>query len=249
MKKLIYLFSFAAVLASCAGSDDANENTNPETMLVKKRVFNDGFETVTTNYTYNGQKLVKTTDDNGMYSKLTYTGDLITKWEWFDADDTSTEVETFEYNASGQLTKYTDLYYDFEEEVEVYNYVHNADGSISYTHYSGNSTVQSFDHDGVITATQYSEHHEDLGETYTNTFTFDDKNNPYKNVIGFDKIVFSEGSDPAPLNFNNNVLSNIHSEYDDESGTFTYTYNAANFPLTQDELEADEHYTTTYTYQ
>ena len=66
MKKLLCLFSLSALmLASCSGSDDSDNNTNPETALVKKIVFNDGFESVTTNFTYNGQKLVATADSDG----------------------------------------------------------------------------------------------------------------------------------------------------------------------------------------
>src|SRR5690606_12993264 len=80
------------------------------------------------------------------------------------------------------------------------------------------------------------------------TYQYDDKNNPWKNIPGMDKIAFSNG---GAMGVNHNMT--LETEVLDASttvvGTTTYTYNAANYPVTSSEDYDGDITTTEYFYE
>ena len=92
MKKLLYLFSAVALtLTSCSDEDDTNNNSSNVT-LIKKIILtsddeeDDSYWNNTITFTYNGTKLVEAREDDNYKTVYTYTGDLITKEEFFVDD-------------------------------------------------------------------------------------------------------------------------------------------------------------------
>ncbi|MBP9793194.1 MAG: hypothetical protein KBC56_04280 [Flavobacterium sp.] len=242
MKKLILLFSAVSLIfSSCSSDADGLPVYTPvvdvNTILVKKRIYTDtGSPAETFYYSYSGTKIMKIDDDFG-HSEFTYTGDLITMIQHYDETNHLFASEHFTYNSSNKLV--TNLYKDL-----VYNdasketYVYNADGTVSVSKYTGDITAQTnyngyykmyIENREVVT----EENYDSTGDLIeTKTYTYDGKNNPFKNIVGWAQLQYSQSQMGGAYQ---NV---IHNNSPSEDFTNSYTYNANNFPITNTEKDA-----------
>jgi hypothetical protein len=250
MKKLLFLLSVSILFfSSCIPNPE--ENPDPivpvATLFLKKTIDTyDGGETVTTNYTYSGNKLVSivsdTPDEPNLY--VTYTGNLITKGEYKFADGTIDQINTFEYDDTNRLVTYKRV----DPEMDLGNketYVYNLDGTISVTYFIGDATTQT-EAAGTGTVTfEDGEISEISSPEDTFTYVYDNKSNPLKNVLGWNKIAFVDGE-------GNGVAHNITSFVHTNAGmpmTFTYEYTyASGYPIESVANDEDGTYTTEYFY-
>lgn len=235
MKKLALACSaFLLILSSCSSDSDDNPSNTDDNILVSKTIetyANDG-STVTTNYTYSGKKILRETDDDGVYQEYTYTGNLITKIEYYDVDVLE-ETEIFAYNSSSQLVSHVRLeHFDDLGHRETFEY--NPNGTVSSISYIGDLSSQDelqgnsiiyFENGEVSKVEEYD------ADTLTGTrlYTYDTKVNPFKNIIGFDKIQFVENE---AIGIHHNITSDSYDNFGITTYTTTYTYNENNFPLT-----------------
>lgn len=231
MKKLLYLFSaIALTLTSCSSDDDSNNNSSNVT-LIKKIILtsddeeDDSYWNNTITFTYNGTKLVESIEDDNYKTVYTYTGDLITKIEYFDGTVLD-EYELFSYNSNGKLVEYRSIGDDSEIK---FTYAYNANGTVSVNEYQGevgnptllpgSSSTYTFT-DGELTAIDDS------------VYVYEDKNNPFMNVTGFKEIMLPEFADDYMIAFGRNKM--MTSNYDINNTTegifATHTYNSNNFP-------------------
>src|SRR6218665_456585 len=107
MKKIILCLGLAALsLTSCSSSDSSNDG--PNDALVKKIVYTSITDdyTETVQYTYNGNKILRGTYNDGSVDIFTYQGDLISKIETVEDGDVN-YTETFTNETNGRLTRYT----------------------------------------------------------------------------------------------------------------------------------------------
>ena len=224
MKKIFCFLAIGALALQSCSSSSEDDNT-PGVVLVKKTIETDTDGTViTSTATYNGTKLNKVTSDDGYVTQFFYTGDLITKIE-YKFGGVMLQKDVFTYNGSGQLTSY--VMTEFEDDYgrkEVYAY--NGDGSVSVSYFSGDSVSQTIS-DGTGTMTFLA--NGEVGTITTSngqshTYTYDNKNNPFKNITGFGKISWTD-IDASGI---------LHNVILDEFGfgaiETTYTYNADNYP-------------------
>lgn len=235
MKKLFCLLAFLCLLiTSCTSTEDSPPLTESNVLLKKTVELDDhsGF-IVTTNYYYNGRKITKSVDSFGEKSVYTYTGDFITKIQTYSGN-TLWKTETFAYNSNGQLITYLGESEEAKGKVE---YTYNADGTAGFISYSwdssslqyNESTTGSIQFSGDMASTITSN---SVGSSTiaTDTFTYDGNNNPFKNVIGFEKISIIN---PEEIVSSHNTLTFSRSF---TSGGYnyagTYTYNSLNFPVT-----------------
>lgn len=242
MKKLILLFSAVSlILNSCSSDADPLPVYTPvvdvNTILIKKMIYTDaGSPAETYNYIYNGNKIAKIMDDFG-YSNITYTGDLITLVQHYDDTNHLVASEHFTYNGSNKLV--TNLYKDIDSDYgSKETYVYNIDGTVSVSKYSGNATAQT-DYMGYYKMFLLNkeivkvENYDSIGLLVeTSTFTYDGKNNPFKNILGWAQLQYSTSQLGGAYQ---NV---VHNNDPSEDLTNTYTYDANNFPLTQTERDA-----------
>jgi len=251
MKKIVLSLIALTVLSACSSSDDNNNNPDTTTPLVSKIVetYEDGFvETLL--LTYNGTKIVKSNWNNGEeVTEFTYTGDLITKEEYF-FDGELEDVITYEYDTNQRLIKSTRV--DSFGDIEIDLYTHNANGTISFVtetndELSADGTIY-FDSNGNPNKKEITNYFMGFESTEIITVTYDNKNEPFKNVTGLDKISFAlpnysafEASLNNPLTINTNGVNNT---------THTYTYNSNNFPATSTTVTTDfeGNYTTVFFY-
>ncbi|URM35126.1 hypothetical protein [Flavobacterium anhuiense] len=249
MKKILCLLSAVAfVFASCS-KDDSSDSTS--SVLVKKIIDIDiDGSSSTRDYEYNGNKIVSMTED-GLLSKYTYTGDYITKIEEFDTEgkvDLTTEYTYTNGKLTTSIEKNTGAKYYYKT-----TYVHNADGTVSYDNFRGTvetgveqeygATGRYTLKDGNLIKLEVSYY----GDERSYLYEYDAKNNPFKNVIGLNLLLEDE-------TIVNNIVkkteisgsgTNIHTTLT----TYTYKYDANNFPTEKVESYQSGSYVSTQTTQ
>lgn len=205
------------------------------TVRVKKITETESDGTVfSTEYFYIGNKINYLLDSDGIRTNIIYEGDLIKKEEVVDGTNI---LEQYFYTYDSSNSKLmTYVYLDLVDNIGLkIEYTHNTNGTITYQQYKGDSNTQDeIDYNGTISNNRYIENTINQltlePQIITNTFTYDNKNNPFKNIIGYSKIYFSE-SDEA-LNYNNNLLTKtrqIDSETPEEIENITITYGIGNY--------------------
>lgn len=215
MKKLTIIFSIVAfVLASCSKNDDSlvpgtvtvstDNNTNSTGKLIKKIEKNGMLEA---QFEYNGYKLAKATNIvANQYEIYTYEGNLIKNIEVYDrGTNILTSKRDFIYDANNRLINHTKTFISSASNTYTVQwikdvFVYNNDGSITFTKnqkkvLESNITITA---NGVVRLGTNGEiaekiHTENPGQTNAFTFTmscnYDSKNSPFKNIVGFDKLV------------------------------------------------------------
>jgi hypothetical protein len=247
MKKLLLLFGVMTLsLTSCSSDDSSSEST--DTVLLKKTILTDSDgEKITTIYTYNGNKIVSMVDDSGDVGLYyTYTDDLITKIEFKLPNGTLEQVNTYTYDSNKRLSVFVR-----SEPTDKWGsktvYTYNSDGTVSAKNYTGDDKAQTtfngeskifFSNGEVVKIT--SDYSSDK------SFTYDDKFNPMKNVLGMDKLAFEDSDADGVVH---NIVSEKNLEYDEVTATYIFTYNAANYPIKSVESEEGEIAATEFFYQ
>lgn len=216
--------------------EDPDPVVNVNDILLKKITVTDlNGEVYSVEFTYSGKKLAQSINSNGTRVVYTYEQDLLVKEETFNGT-TLVDKATYVYDISSNLITYIEFDYE-STTADRWVYVHNSNGTISFENYTGDLAEQTEAvSTGTISATQYVENNinpiTQLPEVITDVFTYDSKNNPFKNVTGFSKIIFT-GSD-STSNYLNNILT-VTSQIDDTTPVVannnTYVYNANNFPI------------------
>lgn len=248
MKKILCLFGALTLLLTSCSSDDSSDS---DSVLLKKTVITslEGDKT-TINYKYDGNKIVSAIDDSGFLNlHYTYTGDLITKIDFKLPNGKSEQVHTFEYTTDGKLSTFVRVEYQDEDGEPVLKgykevYTYNTDGTISVKGYSGNHVSQTVASGTATIKFVNGEVSEIISSNSPNhKYTYDDKNNPAKNILGMDKIAFVDGE-------GNGVKFNILT---DTSGgnlwtNSTFTYNDKGYPTKEVDTGSDSLGTSEYFY-
>jgi uncharacterized protein (UPF0333 family) len=253
-KKLLYLFSALLVRTSCS-NDVTREDEDvivvapvpvpvpvSQILLTKMIEKNANGTTRTIIYTYDANKIVSQLYNNtkeGIY--YTYTGDLITKMEFKLADGTVEQINTYKYDANKKLTEFSRTQPGQEDWDSKDTYVYNADGTVSV-----------YDEDGFKNSTITFLNGEVSEIVSTNSpnfkYTHDTKNNPEKNILGMNKIAFTDGEGNGILH---NIITEI-SSYGDDTTTTTktskMTYNKDDYPVKSFDNFEDAGTTTEYFY-
>lgn len=249
MKKYLCLFSASLLfLCSCSSEEDSSSgNPTSQNLLLTKTIEDDVlFGNNTTIYTYVGNKLVEINRYEEESDIYTYTGNLITKIEKFNiyyggTPNEETELAStdhFGYNSNNQLIEFKTTTPDSEME-RVTTYVYNNNNTVSFEQYENNPgiapellktgtiTIQ----EGEITRLQVIKEF----DSFTKNYNYDTKNSLFKNVVGYDKLIFthiigkqgrSTSGDIVLAGISHNFVNN---------GELAYTYNADNYPITANE--------------
>lgn len=229
----------------------------PENAVLVRKIVNSypgaGIADQTAVYTYEGNKIKKEvyTDSEGFVETTLYeyTGNLITKIESTDIDGLVFR-ETFAYE-DNKLVAYVAI--DYWEETGVKEtYEYDADGSITVSRFTGDLTSQlEADGTSVIQFTNGEVSSINFSTGAVKNYLYDNKKNPFKNVLGFDKIAFVDGESAGGISRN---LTQESAGGPLPTFTLTHTYNttgnAIDYPATtsiSSGVETDV--VLTYTYQ
>ena len=118
-------------------------------------------------------------------------------------------------------------------------FVHNVDGSINFTNFSYQSpNTEIVDCTGKYTFVNSNRTKVEFNNVTTSSvsiYTYDSKNNGFRNILGFDKLIFIEGSMPnnfQTINFQSTNIANNTISFTSEAVN-TYIYNANNYPISE----------------
>ena len=226
MKKLLYLLSaLVLTLTSCSDEDDTT-NASSEILLTRMIETYDGGSPLTTNFIYNGNKLVEWNDSEGERETFVYnsSGKLISGIESYDDGAESGEV-IYSHDSSGRLTRI-----DYELDGLYFTYTYNSNGTVTEAQYDEfddqlDSYILTISNDNLVSqvGTGVS-----TGDSYASTF--DSSNSPFVNIYEphmFFKIYFDANR--------NNAVSRIHNENtsSSSSSTSTFTFNSDGYPTSE----------------
>jgi len=226
MKKqfLIYIF-FVLLFYSCSGDSELSNDS----LLIKKMVSTTNGNSKTTNYFYNGNKLTSIQYET-ISLNYTYLDDNIINIKRTNGSFIESETY-FEYDSQERVSSELFVYYVSNiSEKTIYTYL--TGNTISYQKYYGDTFSQpNIGDSGVIYNTYLGDKHKieqySQGQLFRKqVWTYDDKNNPLKNIVGINKL-------PLHLGKYNNCLT---AEYYNSSfalernSTLQYTYNRNDFP-------------------
>lgn len=242
MKKRFALILFVLFVVSCSSDSTSSSETSTDSILLKRAIQTrtdiSGSEPVITNYTYNGNKLVRWDNNHDFLTKFFYTGDLISRVESYFQAENEPIVFRYFYNNSGQLAIFTRTDQVVDQGFKLL-YTYNNNGTVSVREFSGNATTQTEEgqtsvyfltNSGEI---DHIETQEVSGTVIVKSYTYDAKNNPLKNVLGFDKLFF------ADTGFRHNVTSIITANDQGYDVASTFTYNADDFPTAATQMVSD----------
>ena len=220
------------VIACDSGADltpyDPNA-TQTTTLLTKIVETNDDGSELIVNFNYEGYKIVNFVDSDGESGVFTYSGNIISKIDYYQGV-ALVHTDLFTYNALGQITSHT-MQIHADDYATREDFTHNSDGTVSFTSWYG--TIDEQTGEDVSGKLFFSNGEVVKRETYIGsslasqeTFVYDDKNNPFRNVIGLNQAFIFKGE-----------IDGVFRNLLETSGTTnprfsTYTYTINGFPET-----------------
>ena len=173
-------------------------------------------------YSYDGNKLLNTSN-----------GEVIVNFTYNEDNKISTVynpgfyVAEFEYDNQGRVSVYNYTEFDGDETPETpqANFVYNQDGSVIQTWQGSQEVItRLFDDNGNMVTRIGGTTIEQYDADY---YTYDNKNNPFKNITGngFFLGVFTQQPFLLRAGVSNNVLT-----YENENNILFYTYDDDDFP-------------------
>ena len=183
-KNIIVAFLLISTLVSCNSDNESGIEPQPvTTVLVKniKHTYTPNDIEIST-LKYDGNKIISRSTDGGFIATYTYTGNVITKIEERVNDKFQRSYDYIYLN--GKVAK--EIQKD-NWETDSRTYTYNANGTVSYarTRTGGESTtgLLTFENGNLV---KYEEFYGgQFPSTSTYIFGYDTKNNPFKNVLGF----------------------------------------------------------------
>ncbi|MBL0014269.1 MAG: hypothetical protein IPP30_11390 [Flavobacterium sp.] len=242
MKKILILLFFTIALASCSSGSDSDSSSSTGVLLTKI-VLESESGTRTTTYVYNGNKM-NTISNGSTVSYFYYSGNLVSNIESF-YNNQLMSVFTFDYNNAGKLVQ--SKLESFSNDLVIRDtFIYNDDNTISVNEYGtfegGPETLQTqkyfLDSEGEIIRIEKN----DGSGTAVSLYTYDTKNNPFKNVLGFDKLF-----NIMSLGIKHNTVTTLETDFDGSTISSTekkIIYNAQDYPVTMQYEGASsiEHY-------
>lgn len=240
MKKYFLLFCiFTTMLFSCSSSNDETDNIIPSDVLVKRMITNNNGFITESFFDYNNKKIAGYHNSHGNTKTFIYDGDKIIQIKWYDIPSQNSELlqtVDFDYNTDGTLKGFLTNF--LNEQFNKIEFSYNSNSQVSYTLYSGISLNSlNLAETGIIyltnnLVTQIVSTRVVSGNVATADYTYDNKNHPLKNVIGYDKLIlyniFYKDIEYDGFSTNAGASQNM------VTGTgFTlhqYDYNTLNFP-------------------
>ncbi|WP_426476512.1 hypothetical protein ACP3T3_14365 [Chryseobacterium sp. CBSDS_008] len=233
MKKFLLLGSIALTALSCSDADDASfDNSDPsvQSVVLPTKMTIDG---IVMKINYNGTKIISMINNinQGQRVEFSYTDDYVTGIKNYENNSLESAVEygysngrmasavIKEYSTAGAIQNTVAFTYTYTSntEISVKRQTNSGTGSSTinsvFTYSNGNMISSTGSGTGTVNGNT-------VNYTEKETYTYTDKNYPFKNVKGFDKIIFNgnESSDGVSM-----LFSNIKNSLSTYKGEFTYT--------------------------
>ncbi|WP_303319165.1 hypothetical protein Q4Q34_16420 [Flavivirga abyssicola] len=230
LKKLL-IFGLCISLFACSSesTDTPDEPTNDSTLL-KKTIETYDDEVITTNYTYDGNKLISVISDDGYKFEYIYENGILVRVNSY-VDGELDGYTTISYNQNEKIANY--ILHIINDITEKYVFTFNSDNTVTESRYIGDLNSQT-NFQNTTTYSYTGENITNLTNTgYELSYQYDNKNGIYKNIHAIEvlnllSIDFGalNGNTNNPTSIIDNNNGNIASE------TFGYTYNESDYPKT-----------------
>jgi len=262
MKKLYFLTALLVILNSCSSDADNDkivkdpvssaDNTVHRTITQK----NDSSEATIDTYTFNGNKVLSMKNDNTEF-RYTYEGNRIAKKERFSKTIKGSMVRTeiYEYIYEKGKLKTRNILQGVNDNGEAYTiikteYIHNSDGTVSYINYyvhlllNDTTKMQEgylrYKDGNIIEKSETIE-----SRTAVFKYEYDTKNNPAKNILGYDLLI--DENNYAKNNIIKTNVKFLNTPYEEDL-LRTYTYNENGYPIKFISTSPSQTYEVEYTY-
>ena len=216
IKLLGLLLLLLVTLLSCSKDGELTPNST-SSILPKKMNYIENIDQEKigkdTYFTYDGNKIVSEITDGRWKSVYTYTGDLITKIQSFDYDELYYTTE-YTYSNGKLISRFIKNIKTQQPYSYMTNYVHNLDGTVSYSSNSGNGKLTF--KDGKL-----------INDGST-TYEYDTKNNPFKNILGINVLSLDDDSEVSFIDVSKN--NRVKSTENGYSVKNTIAYKANGYP-------------------
>jgi lipoprotein len=270
MKKLLFSAFVGAMIISCSRDNDSTNPTTPQTpatneigiLPVKFTSSNGKIATMT----YNGNKLAKIIDDGTIWN-VTYNGNLIKSIK------SDGNLYEFNYDSNGNLiSEKLIIYYDDNitknEEIEFtynlngsnitgqkINKLYLTNGTLNETKTSTINYTLDAQKRPLTTKTEYKRYSPANILTFEtkmfSTYQYANYNNIVKNIVGFDKLVYSDFilDDELPFDIISYLKEEVtHTNYSSGVPTpapggfvnelkYEHTVNSNNYPIKKENLK------------
>ncbi|MFV8356991.1 hypothetical protein ACNQGB_12495 [Flavobacterium sp. XS1P32] len=245
MKKILSLFgAFIVVLTSCTNDDSEEKSLLPKTQIYTNA--SQPLENNSITYSYDANKIVDYTYDDGSKVVFTYTGELITKAIYTEIDGANvfSTTTTFTYE-NNKLKSFLEVPENAKRRKKTYTY--NANGTISTitvlidpitlqeTKYE--TSILTLDANGNVIKAEF----DDL----VDIVDYDTNNSPFKSITGYTLLLDSSIFDQE-TNSVNNISKVTETKMGFSANTFNYvnTYNSYKYLIKA--VQGDETYEYTY---
>ncbi len=225
LRNIFFTLLLINSLVSCSTDTGSKKETQPTTSVLVKKIIKTyrPNEVDILTYKYDGNKIVSETWDGGLTTYYTYTGDVITKIETKGADNITKWSLDYIY-LNGKVAKEIEKS-NWETDSRTYTY--NANGTVSYarTRTGGESTtgLLTFENGNLVKNEEF--YSGQFPFTNTAIFGYDTKNNPFKNVLGFNLLLYSNPEDM----FSKNNMTQIEVP-GNPMDYYTFKYDANGYP-------------------
>lgn len=226
MKKILCLFAFLPLFLSSCSSDSSD---SPAAVTLVKTMIIDNADPADDDFnllfSYSGNKLVNVKDSGVIIEQYIYSGERLTRIN-HPEDDTYIVIEY----TGNQVSQYTEYDPDFNSATKTL--ITYSGNNFTRTVYFGDLTSQTtLSYTEVCTVqngniTQMSRT-SSFGFSSTENYTYDVKNNPFKNISNY--TVFQVLDFDIEGNVNNVTDFTTSSRNDLTS----YTYNSDDYPITE----------------
>jgi len=211
---------------------DGNNSTLLKNIIIRNKNTNAIFKRI--NFVYSGNKIIKSVEQNGNTCFYEYIGDLISNIKIFNSNNELIVEYNFSYlNSNLSQTIYKEFQNNYSEKR---NYSFNGN-LINFQYLKGDLLDQNtLLKTGTILIQNDEIKERNITYNLQNssqqhiTYEYDDKNNPYKNVIGIGKLMIELDRFGGIYK---NLISTM-SVYNNSvynSTNYTYEYNSNNYPI------------------
>ncbi|MBS7252430.1 hypothetical protein [Flavobacterium branchiicola] len=244
MKKVLCLFSALALVLTSCSSDDNQEGSAILPKTIKYSSVAYPSENSTYVATYSGTKIVSMKDEAGR-TDYTYDGNLVVKEINYDTEsgkDIISDITTYKYT-NGKLTEsafaegFSTAFPNGEYKSKIV-FMHNADGTVKRDRYNINGTTETksiysevltFANGNLVKSVQTDS---ETGSVFTAAYEYDNKNNPYKNIAGFNLLIDHSEGEGSIYSSVNNIVKYTASYSNETANVYKseIVYDANNFP-------------------
>ena len=251
MKKLLCLVgALSLVFASCSSEEENNSENGADAILPKTVKYTDtDFPSDNATYvsTYSDTKVLSVKNEYGR-TDYTYDGDFIVKEVNYDTEsdsnkDVKSDETTYKYS-NGKLSE-SSFVESFSTEYPNGKYknrkvyTHNVDGTVKVETYKTNPEIGPEYKSIVVSVLTFANGNlvksvDAIAETnnvlFNNVYEYDTKNNPFKNILGFNLLIGYNGIEGSMSSVNN--IIKYTTSYGDVTEVYKreFIYDANGYP-------------------